>query len=164
VQDRFMLEKYKTEESIWRWRWPIIGLAVIAVLLGIQILLVNKKPTAPTPAPDSRVYTKPGSLVSGEVVVPPADYYSNRIDVNRRAKVSGEFRTADLKSRVSVLVLKEDDFENWKLDHEYKALTQTGYVPGGKIHSVLEPGSYVLIIDNRRNADSRSVRADLILE
>lgn len=159
-----MLEKYKTEESIWRWRWPIIGIAVIAVLLGIQILRVNKRPAAPTSAPETRMYTRSGPLVSGEVVVPPADFYSSRIDINRRAKVSGEFRTADLKSRVSVLVIREDDFENWKLDSVYGSLTQTGYVPGGKIHSVLEPGTYFLIIDNRRNNDNRSVRADFFLE
>jgi hypothetical protein len=159
-----MLEKYKTEESIWRWRWPIIGIAVIAVLLGIQILRVNKRPVAPASTPETRMYTKSGPLVSGEVVVPPADFYLSRIDINRRAKVSGEFRTADLKSRVSVLVIREDDFENWKLDSVYGSLTQTGYVPGGKIHSVLEPGTYFLIIDNRRNNDNRSVRADFFLE
>jgi hypothetical protein len=159
-----MLERYKTEESIWRWRWPIIGIAVVAVLLGIQMLRVNKRPAAPTSAPETHMYTRSGPLVSGEIVVPPADYYSSRIDLNRRAKVSGEFRTADLKSRVSVLVIREDDFENWKLDSGYGALAQTGYVPGGKINSVLEPGTYLLIIDNRRNDDNRFVRTDFILE
>ncbi len=159
-----MLEKYRTEESIWQWRWPLIAVTVLLVLFAIQMMRVNMRPTVPGSTPETRTYAPSGPLVSGEIVVPPADYYSNRIDLNRRAKLSGEFRTGELTSRVSVLVLREGDFENWKLDSNYAAIAQTGYVPGGKIRSVLEPGTYFLIIDNRRNNDGRSVRADFILE
>lgn len=159
-----MLQKYRTEETIWRWRWPIIVIAVLGVLLGIQILRVNKRPPTPTSAPETRAYTTRGPLVSGEVVIPAADHYASRIDLNRRAKVSGEFRTGNVKSRVSVLVIRESDFDGWRLDSDYHALTQTGYVPVGKISSVLEPGTYFLIIDNRRNNEARSVRADFVLE
>lgn len=159
-----MLQEYKTEERIWRWRWPIIVTTVLAVLLGIQIWRVNNRPALSVSEPETRNYTRLGRLVSGEVFVPPADFYSSRIDLNRRAKVSGEFRTGDLKSRVSVLVIREDQFERWKLDSNHGAIAQTGYVPGGKVRSVLEPGTYFLIIDNRRNNDGRQVQADFVLE
>jgi hypothetical protein len=160
-----MLEKNKPEESIWRWRWPIIAIAVLMVLFGIQILRVNKPASVPNSASEVRTYTKAGPLVSGQLVIPAADHYSSRIDLNRRAKISGEFKTADLRSRVSVLVMKEADFDNWKTDLEYKnSIVETGYVPGGKISPVLEPGTYFLVIDNRRNNSPQSVRADFALE
>jgi hypothetical protein len=159
-----MLEKYRTEESIWHWRWPIIVVVVLLVLFGIQMMRVNMRPTLPISAPETRTYATSGPLVSGEIIIPAADYYAKRIDLNRRAKISGEFRTGDIKSRVSVLVMGENDFENWKLDSNYDAVAQTGYVPGGKIIHVLEAGAYFLIIDNRRNDTGRSVHADFALE
>jgi hypothetical protein len=159
-----MLEKYRTEESIWHWRWPIIVGVVLLVLFGIQMLRVNKRPTVPISAPETRTYTSSGQLVSGEVVVPAADYYAKRIDLNRRAKISGEFRTGDIKSQVSVLVIRESDLDNWRRDLNYNPIAQTGYVPGGKIIHVLEAGAYFLILDNRRNDTSRSIRTDFNLE
>jgi hypothetical protein len=159
-----MLERYRTEESIWHWRWPIIVVAVLLILFGIQVLRVNVRPTVPNSEVETRTYSTSGPLVSGEILIQAADYYSKRIDLNRRAKISGEFRTGDIKSRVSVLVIGESDFEKWKLGSDYEAVAQTGYVPGGKIIHVLDAGAYFLIIDNRRNDTGRSVWADFVLE
>jgi hypothetical protein len=160
-----MFERNNAEESIWRWRWPIIAIAVVAFLVGIQFVRVNKPTTSPISGSETRLYTKDGLLVSGQLFIPAADHYSSRIDLNRRARISGEFNTADLKSRVSVLVIKEADFESWKSGLQFNnSIVETGYVPGGKISPVLEPGTYFLIIDNRRNNTPQSVRADFALE
>jgi hypothetical protein len=127
----------KPEENIWRWRWPIITITVLVVLLGLQILRVNRRsPEAPFSA-DTRVYTTLGPLVSGDLIIPAENYHSTRIDLNRRAKISGEFRTGNIRSRVSVLVLKETDFDSWKQDLNYDPIAKTGYVPGGKISLVV---------------------------
>ncbi len=151
----------KTEEKIWQWRWPIIAVSVLAVLLALQMLRVNKRPEPSLH--EIRTYTSLGPLISGDVVIPAAEYNSTRIDLNRRAKISGEFRTSNIKSRVSVLVIKESDFMSWKVDLKYYPIAQTGYVPGGKISPVLEPGTYFLILDNRRNDSSQSVHAEFVL-
>ena len=78
--------------------------------------------------------------------------------------MAGAFSTGDTRSYVSVLVIDETNFENWVRNLDYDPVTQTGYVPGGKISPTLEPGTYFLIIDNRENKSDRSVRVDFGLE
>lgn len=156
-----MLRKIESEKMIWRWRWPLIAIVVLGSLLSIQMLRVNKPSHV---ARETRTYSTPGSLISGDLLIPAAGYRSIRIDLNRRAKVAGEFKTSDISSRVSVLVLTETEFGNWKDGFEYKSLTETGYVPGGKIGPVLNVGVYFLIIDNRKNDNPQTLRADVVLE
>ena len=69
-----------------------------------------------------------------------------------------------MKARVAVLVVDETDFEKWKQQSEFKGRVSTGYVPGGKINPVLEPGSYYLIIDNRANETPLSVQTNFTLQ
>jgi hypothetical protein len=157
-----MFQKLGTERSIWIWRWPLIAVAVLASLTVIQFIRVNNKPP---PAPTAtRSYTPSGQLVSGDIQVAAADYHATRIDLNRRAKISGSFRTSDLKSTVAVFVIKESELEAWKSNSKFEQQARTGYVPGGKINPVLEPGTYLLIFDNRHNETPRTVNADITLE
>jgi len=103
-------------------------------------------------------------LVSGNLVIPAGDFYSTKINLNRRARLSGTFRTSSLKSVVSVLVLDQDNYDKWKMSSPHDAVTETGFVPGGKLSPVLEAGTYFLIIDNRASGESRSLSADFRLE
>ena len=156
-----MFQKLGTERSIWIWRWPLIAIAVLAALTVIQIIRVNKP--APSPAV-IRTYTPAGPLASGEITVAASSYHAVRVDLNRRARISGTFRTSDLKSRISVLVIRESQLEAWKNDLEFEQQARTGYVPGGKINLVLEPGAYLIVFDNRENETPRIVLADITLE
>ena len=156
-----MFEKLGTERSIWIWRWPLIAIAVLAALTTIQLIRVNR----PKPAPAVvRSYTPPGRLLSGEISIPSADYHAVRVDLNRRTKITGTFRTSDLKSTISVLVIKESELEAWKSNSKFEQHTRTGYVPGGKINPVLDPGTYMIIFDNRQSETPRIVTADITLE
>ena len=156
-----MFKKLGTERSIWIWRWPLIAVAVLAALTVIQLIRVNNKPP---PAPTvTRSYTPSGQLVSGDIQVAASDYHATRIDLNRRAKISGAFRTSDLKSTVAVFVIKESELEAWKGNLKFEQETRTGYVPGGKINPVLAPGTYLLIFDNRHNETPRTVKAEIAL-
>jgi hypothetical protein len=143
------------------WYWPAIVLTLLLLLALVQIVRVNKRPGVPQPA---ETYTSLGTLIQDEVHVAARDYYAMRINLNRRAKLTGVFRTSNLKSVVSVLVIEEKDFNNWKLNFEYNSIVQTGFVPGGKIAPVLEPGTYYLVIDNRGGDRERRVRVEFILE
>ncbi len=156
-----MFQRINTEKDIWRWRWPWIVIVVLAILFGIRVLQINKREPIPSQTP---AYTAKGRLIWGDVTVPAGNHYSMRIELNRRARVSGVFRTAEVKKRVSVLLVKESDFESWKLDMNYNFVSRTGYVPWGKINPVLEAGTYFLIIDNRRNNYPQSVQAEFVLE
>lgn len=157
-----MFQHTNNEKSSWNRIWPAIVGAVAIALVAIQIFRVNH-PSPRTPKP--RLYTTAGPLVTGKLVIPANDFYSNRIDLNRRTKLSGTFRTTSTRERVSVLVVNESNFDSWNSGQSnYRALTKTGYVPAGRISLILEPGIYFVIIDNRESGDANSVSADFLLE
>lgn len=158
-----MFHKIETEKYLWVRRWPITVGSALLLLLAIQIARVNRPhstaiETAPVP------YSTPGPLISGDLTIPSRDFHVRRIDLNRRVTLIGVFRTGNIMSRVSVLVLDEQNFFKWKTNSNYNAVAQTGYVPGGKIVPVLEPGTYFVVIDNRDGETSQFVRVAFRLE
>ncbi len=144
--------------------WPVIIAVVLVLLALIQIVRVNQ-PKSSVSEKVEQLYTSNGPLVTGTIAIQPRDFFSKRINLNRRSKLTGTFRTADLRSEVSTLVIDEQHLEQWKTGSEdHKFLSRTGYVPGGKVSLVLEPGAYLLLIDNRENDEGRTVHADFQLE
>ena len=158
-----MLKEERTQRRQGTWLWPVVIAAVVVALVCIQFLRVNRPQETATSEPPT-VYTPAGSLVDGQVIAPAKDFYSSRIELNRRSRLTGSFRTPNILTRVTVLVLTEDNFENWKSGADHQALAQTGSVPGGKINVVLEPGVFFLVIDNRQGGSNQSVYTNFILE
>ena len=159
-----MSESSGLEGRLWNVRWPLIGCAVVVALVVIQAIRVNQ-PGAPLndAAPIVR-YANRGPLLTGKVTIGADEFHSMRFDLNRRAKLSGSFHTPTYKQSVTVLVLDELNFENWKAHLVYRALATTGAVPAGKVSPMLEPGTYYLVISNRGNANSQSVETEFNLE
>lgn len=143
------------------WKWPVAAAGVLIFIALIQILRVNDRPRE---VPLSETFTPSGALVDGDLQIDAQGFHTSRIVLNRRTKLAGVFRTENVKSLVSVLVMDEKNFDNWKANIDYAAITQTGYVPGGRVGPVLEPGTYLLVIDNRRSDVPRKVRAEFSLE
>jgi hypothetical protein len=144
--------------------WPIVAITVVAILIVIQALRVNTREEVPVTSTPPTTYSMRGALLSGTITIAGGDFVSTRINLNRRAKVSGEFQTGSMKSKVAVFVIDEADFEGWKLQTDFRARVRTGYIPGGKISPVLEPGIYFLIIDNRANPNPQSVQTNFVLD
>jgi len=159
-----MDEETRTATRSFNWQWPAIISVVVVILLGIQFLRVNKRDETAAPSAAPITYSTPGPVLSGDLKIGGGEFLATPITLNRRAKLSGEFQTGSVKNRVAIMVLDEENFEKWKAQTEFKSRVGTGYVPGGKISPTLEPGSYFLIVDNRSNADPKSVTADFILE
>jgi hypothetical protein len=157
-----MLLRVEIEKYLWRWRWPIAVVVVLLFLIAVQMLRVNRP--IPSVAQPIVTYSTPGPLLSGNLTIPAQDSYFRQIDLNRRTTLSGVFRTPAIKSRVSVLVVDKANFEKWKVNLAFHSVTQTGYVPGGKISPVLQPGTYFLVIDNRSNERPESVYVNFNLE
>ena len=129
------------------WIWLAVIAGVLAVLLIFQFMRANR------PAPEANrsqaaVYTT-GTIVEGELNIPTDQYLSYRMNFNKKSKLIGNHWTGDTKRRVLVLVLSDQDFEKWKAGGEFKAVIQTGYVPRSKVESVIDPGVYHLVFDNR---------------
>jgi hypothetical protein len=158
-----MFQKIETEKYLWQWRWPIAVVAVLLLLLAIQILRVNRPRRAVTEI-QPVTYSTPGPLISDDIVIPARDFYVREFKLNRRTALSGSFQTGNIKARVSVLVMDEPNYEKWKLNSDYHAFAETGYVPGGKVAPVLAPGTYFVVIDNRANESSQRPTTEFVLE
>ena len=159
-----MDEETPSARRSFNWQWPAIILVVVAILAGLQILRVNRRDEIQAPANAPITYSTPGPVLSGDLKIAGGDFLANRITLSRRAKLSGEFQTGKVKNRVAIVVVDEENFEKWRQQTDFTSRAKTGYVPGGKISPTLEPGTYFLVIDNRENADTRSVRADFVLD
>jgi pheromone shutdown protein TraB len=143
--------------------WLAIFAVVGAVLLGIQMIRVNQ-PKSVAPVAEVRTFTSAGPLTPGQVEIAANSFYSQKMDLNRRMKLNGSFKTASLKSLVVVAVIRDADLENWKAGAEVAVVVKTNPVPGGKITPVLEPGVYHLVIDNRNSDQVKVVSTEFVME
>lgn len=138
-------------------------MVVVIAFAGFQFFRANR-PLTPKPGPTPFVSTI-GTVVDETVNIPAGDFVSFKIALNRRARLKGLFQTDSRKNTVECLVVDAENFERWKNRSEYKSLAKTNYVPGGRIESVLAPGEYYLILDNRASSDSaKSVQANFSVE
>jgi len=142
----------------------VAAVVVLLLLFALQMLRVNAPRAGRSDTQQPTTYTPKGVLISGDINVPAEDFFQQRINLNRSAKIFGSFRTPNIKSRVSIVVIREENLDRWMQSLDYKAITQTGYVPGGKINGSLDPGVYLLLIDNRWNDFAQSVFVDFSLD
>ena len=143
--------------------WLLILAVVGAALLAIQVIRVNQpKPVGPETV--QRNYTDRGPLTPSEVEIEANGVYTHKIDLNRRMKLTGSFKTEKFKSSVAVLVLREADLDSWKSGVAVKPVVKTNIVPGGNVSPVLEPGVYYLIVDNRHNDAAQVVSTEFAIE
>lgn len=149
-------------KKMWDFRWLFIFGSVLFVIGGLQVCRVNHQPVEEKPIKPA--YTRPGPLVEEVLAVPPQNFLSFPIHINRRMLLRGKFWTGAKEHKIACIVLSSENFEAWKTGLEYKSLTGTGLVPGGRIHRVLEPGEYILIFDSRHSVDARNVEASFVLE
>lgn len=159
-----MLSGKNFEEQIWRSRWPAIALVVVIVLAAIQMIRVNRPSQNAEERTPAVKYTAPGQLLVANLSIEANGFHATRIDLNRKAKLAGTFRTPSNKQRVTVLVLDEANFETWKAQGDYRAVVTTGAVPGGRISPVFGPGTFFLVIDNRANDKNQLVETDFSLD
>ncbi len=153
------------KKSHWNWSWAGIIVVVGVVLALIQIFRVN--PPTPTVLPNESAKTiwTNGTIVKGVVEIPANGFLSFPLNLNRRIKFKGSFRTGDSDKRLELLILPGDDFEKWKTGGSFKPLVQTGFVPRGKVDRVIEAGNYFLLLDNRLNSEARRlIESDFFVE
>ena len=142
--------------------WPWI-IAVVLISIGaFQVFRVNR-PLREKPLTEQVRYTY-GPVVNGPITIEPRSYLAFKIELNRRTDLAGNFRTAARSESVAARVMSADEFELWRNGSEYKHISQTGYIPGGKISLVLDPGAYYLIFDNLHSDKPQTIEANFEVE
>lgn len=159
-----MVSEENFGERIWRRRWPVIAVVVVLALAAIQVIRVNRFEKKVDEQVPTTKYTGAGPLLTGNLSIEANTFHATRMDLNRKARLTGKFNTPSSKQRVMVLVLDDANFENWKAQREYRAVVTTGVVPGGRINPVVGPGTFFLVIDNRASDKTQSVETDFILD
>ena len=129
------------------WIWAAVIVVVAAAVIVFQFFRANA-PEPPTTVSPTPVYTR-GTVVEGVLEIPSDQFLSYRLNFNKKTKVIGTHWTGGSSRRVLALILTEAEFEKWKGGVEFKSVTQTGYVPRGKIEMVIDPGVYYFVYDNR---------------
>lgn len=106
-----------------------------------------------------------GPLTPGAFVVDAGSYRYWSFEVSRSARVFGQFRTqAGGGNDIRVLVIDEDEFENFRSGRNVRSYSDSGRVTAGELDLRLRSGRYVLIFDNRSSPYSnRSIASKLEL-
>ncbi len=140
------------------WFWTKIAIAVLILLVIFQIFRVNEEPKkADTPVVR---YTQ-GTVVEGVVKVPPGEFLSYHINLNRSTTLEGSFDTLSENIRIACLVLDEENFAKWEKQEEYVALVETGHLPTAEMNPRIGPGRYRLVFSGRDNFE-KNVNAEVL--
>ncbi|MGI8813406.1 MAG: hypothetical protein ACR2IH_12905 [Pyrinomonadaceae bacterium] len=146
------------------WNWERTIIVVILIVGALQMYRANHQGAVQaeivTPLPS---YTY-GNIVDADIEIPPANFISYEIRLNRTAKLVGRFWTADQKVSVECVVVRADDLEKWKSGESTPTLVSTGRTPGGQTFRQLEPENYYLVISNRRGDKTAAVHVDMSIE
>lgn len=131
--------------------WLLLIPLVLTGLFIFNSLRVNTKP----PAQVTVEYTKKGPLADGSIGIAAGDFYSKKIDLNRKDLLTGTLRTTSRTRNLGLLVLDEKNFSEWKAGRAYEAVVESGYLPVIKVNTRLDPGTFFLVIDNRQGEENR---------
>ena len=97
--------------------------------------------------------------------VEAGSYRTFGFEISRFGRVFGQFRTQYGKgSEIRVLVVDQDQFENFRTGREFRPYYDSGRVSEGQIDFQLRYGRYVLIFDNRSSYSNRTVASNLQLD
>lgn len=144
---------FEQRKGTWSYTWAGIIGVVILIIAVIQIFRVNPPAQRNVTASrevrwtDGEVFKGPGQVAAGAELSYP-------INLNRKATLKAFFTTGKDDKRLSSVVIRAEDFNMWKSGGEVKTFVATGIVPRGVVTRVLEPGSYVFVLDNRTGTET----------
>ena len=144
---------FEQRKRTWSYTWSGIIGVVIVIIAVIQIFRVNP-PDQPEAVAEPKIVWTDGVVFNGPVDIAAGAFLSYPINLNRKATLKVFFRTGKHDKKLGSVLISEKDFNMWKSGSEVPMVTTTGAVPRGTITRVLEPGSYVFILDNRNGAET----------
>jgi hypothetical protein len=156
----FIRMSFSPADGISFWLKIIAAVAVIVVIASF--FMVNREVPRPVDLP--AVEYSSGEVAVGEFEIPEDGELSFRILLNRRSLLKGDFASVGKLKRIECLVLDVENYQARKSGGEWKALSRTGYVPGGRLNRELSPGEYRVVVDAQDGEGPVAVRLDLVLE
>jgi hypothetical protein len=144
---------FEQRKRTWSYTWSGIIGVVIIIIAVIQIFRVNP-PDRPSAVAEPKIVWTDGVVLNGLVEVAAGEFLSCPINLNRKATLRVFFTTGKHDKKLGSMLIAEKDFNMWKSGSEVPSIVSTGVVPRGTITRVLEPGSYVFVLDNRNGTEA----------
>jgi hypothetical protein len=139
----------------WNFSWAGIVLVVIFVLTVFWFFRQNP-PEASGTVERKTIWTT-GEIVSGPLEVEAGGVLTFPMNLNKRSALDATFFTGDSRKRLVMVIVNAADLEKWKAGEDVKVITNTGTVPRGIVKRVMDPGEYVIVLDNRMNQETMRI-------
>jgi|SRR5690606_14073438 len=143
--------------------WIKITAIVLLILVAVAFFRVNRE--VPRPVDRPAVEYSYGEIAVGQFTIPEGGELSFRILLNRPALLKADFAAVGKRMPIECLILDAENYKLRKAGDEWRALSRTGYVPGGRLSRELPPGDYRLVVDDEDdNLEPIAVRLDIVLD
>ena len=146
------MKMFDQRKGTWSYTWAGIVGVVIIIIAVIQIFRVNPPAEKNVEAEVKPKWTE-GEVFKGAGQVAAGEELSYPINLNRKATLKAFFTTGKNDVKLASALIKAEDFNMWKSGSEVRTIVSTGMVPRGTISRVLEPGSYIFVLDNRTGTE-----------
>jgi len=107
----------------------------------------------PIPKTESAPATQPRTqtLVDQTFAVNAGQFYYFKFSVPSRARVAGRFEAHGGANDIAAAIIDEDGFANYSSRHAFRSYYSSPYMTVDNVNVVLNPGTYYLTFDNRKD-------------
>ena len=144
---------FEQRKGTWTYTWAGIVGVVLIIIAVIQIFRVNP-PAQQMAAASREVKWTEGEVFKGKAEIAAGTELSYPINLNRKATLKAFFTTGKNDKKLGGVLIKAEDFNMWKSGSEVQTFVATGLVPRGTITRLIEPGSYIFVLDNRSGSET----------
>ena len=130
---------------------------LVAVFVLTVIWFFRQNPPEASGTVERKMMWTTGTIVNGPLEVEAGGILTFPMNLNKRSALEATFFTGDSKKRLGMVIVTAAGLEGWKAGEEVKVVTNTGTVPRGIIKRVMEPGDYVIVLDNRMNQETMRI-------
>ena len=139
----------------WSFSWA--GIVLVSVFVIAVFWIFKQNPPEAGGTVEKKPMWTTGTIVSGPLEVEAGGVLAFPMNLNKRSSLDLTFFTGDSKKRLGLVIVNAADLDRWKTGEEVKLVTQTGTVPRGIVKRVMEPGEYVIVLDNRMNEETMRI-------
>jgi hypothetical protein len=141
--------------------WLSMLFCVLSIIFVLNLIRVNiPERNAATATPFVPPHTE-GKIASEIARIDAGSFLPYRANFNHRVNVKGQFNVDRDGPWITLLIMDENNFQQWQAGEKFGTVLSTGKVPTGKVDRVLAAGTYYFVFDNRSSEKDAVADIDL---